>query len=95
MPFKVTDRAKAAVSLIGTATDRHLTWSRGSLLSHMTGDETISSSLAEAGRAAKAALETRRNERLTSSTKLHAQRRRPRGQLGVKVATAYKAQLDC
>jgi hypothetical protein len=36
--FKVTDRAKAAVSLIGTITDRHLTWSRGSLLSFLTGE---------------------------------------------------------
>ena len=61
VPFKANDRAKAGVSLIGAGSDRHLTWSRGSILNHLTEAENISSSLAEAGRAAKAALEMRRN----------------------------------
>lgn len=62
--FKANDRAKVAVSLIGAVSDRHLTWSRGSLLYEMTEEENISASLAEAGRAAKSALEGRRNEDL-------------------------------
>lgn len=94
VPFKVTDRARAAVSLIGTATDRQLTWSRGSLLSHLTGDETISSSLADAGRAAKAALEMHRNEQLTKFDEVAHMAETTARQLGVKIATAYKAQLD-
>lgn len=93
IPFKVTDRAKAAVSLIGTVTDRHLTWSRGSLLSHLTGDETISSSLADAGRAAKAALETRRTD-LTRFDEVAKTAEQTARDLGVRVASAYKAQLD-
>jgi hypothetical protein len=52
-PFKPNDRHKVAVSLIGTTTDRHLTWSRGSLLGHLTQGENLALSLAEAGRAAK------------------------------------------
>ena len=66
MRFKTTDRAKAAVSLIGAASDRHLTWARGSLLNQFTETENISSSLADASRAAKAALEAHRDENLTN-----------------------------
>ena len=85
VPFKVTDRAKAAVSFIGTAADRHLTWSRGSLLSHLTGDETISSSLADAGRGERKRPWKRIVMSISpSSTKLHARRRQPRGSLGSK-----------
>jgi hypothetical protein len=94
VPFKVADRARAAVSLIGTVTDRHLTWSRGSLLSHLTGDETISSSLADAGRAAKAALETRRNDQLTKFDEVAKTAEQTAKDLGVKIASGYKAQLD-
>lgn len=94
VPFKVTDRAKAAVSLIGTVTDRHLTWSRGSLLSHLTGDETISSSLADAGRAAKAALETCRADQLTKFDEVAKTAEQTARDLGVTVASEYKAQLD-
>jgi len=52
VPFKSADRAKAGVSLIGTVTDRHLTWYRGSLLNQLTETENISSSIAETCRAA-------------------------------------------
>jgi putative ATP-dependent endonuclease of OLD family len=94
VPFKVTDRARVAVSLIGTVTDRHLTWSRGSLLSYLTGDETISSSLADAGRAAKAALETCRADHLTRFDEVARTAEQTARGLGVKVASEYKAQLD-
>ena len=39
--FKAVDRAKVAVSLIGGLADRHLTWSRGSLLSGLTETESL------------------------------------------------------
>lgn len=94
VPFKLADRAKAAVSLIGTVTDRHLTWSRGSLLSHLTGDETIASSLADAGRAAKAALETCRSDQLARFDEVARTAEQTARDLGVNVASEYKAQLD-
>jgi hypothetical protein len=94
VPFRVADRARVAVSLIGTVTDRHLTWSRGSLLSYLTGDETISSSLADAGRAAKAALETCRADQLTRFDEVARTAEQTARDLGVKVASQYKAQLD-
>ena len=65
VPFRATDRAKVSVSLIGAISDRHLTWSRGSILSQLTATENITSALAGAARAAKAALEDRREQDLT------------------------------
>lgn len=92
--FKATDRAKVAVSLIGTVSDRHLTWSRGSLLTHLTAAENLASSLAEAGRAAKAALEARRNENLTKFDEVARTAEATARALGVNVASSYKAHLD-
>jgi len=94
VPFKTNDRAQAAVSLIGAVSDRHLTWSRGSLLNQLTEAENISSSLAEAGRAAKAALEARRNENLTKFDEVARTAEKTARTLGVHVASSYKAHLD-
>jgi putative ATP-dependent endonuclease of OLD family len=94
VPFKANDRAKAAVSLIGAISDRHLTWSRGSLLTRLTDAENISSSLAEAGRAAKGAMDARRGENLTKFDEVARTAEATARALGVKVASSYKAQLD-
>ncbi len=92
--FKVTDRDKVAVSLIGAVSDRHLTWSRGSILSQLTETENITSSLAEAGRAAKAALEARRAHDLSAFDKAAETAEATARALGVNVAASYKANLD-
>lgn len=94
IPFKPTDRAKAAVSLIGTISDRHLTWSRGSLLSYLTESKNLASSLAEAGRAAKSALEARRDESLKNFDAVAKTAEKTARSLGVTVAFSYKAHLD-
>jgi len=92
--FKSNDRSKAAVSLIGALTDRHLTWSRGSLLNRLTETENISSSLAEAGRAARGALEAHRNENLSKFDEVAKTAEETARTLGVNVASSYKAHLD-
>ena len=92
--FKAVDRAKASVSLIGTLSDRHLNWSRGSLLSGLTDTESLSLSLAEAGRAAKAALEAHRTQSLSQFDAIAHMTEATARSLGVNVATAYKAHLD-
>jgi len=92
--FKVSDRIKAAVSLIGAVSDRHLTWSRGSLLNQLTETENISSSLADAGRAAKAALETHRQESLSSFDRVAKNVETTAKTLGVNVSSSYRAHLD-
>jgi len=92
--FKATDRAKVAVSMIGAVSDRHLTWSRGSILSQLTETENITSSLAGVARAAKAALEARRVQDLTSFDEVAATAETTARALGVNIAASYKAHLD-
>ena len=94
VPFKATDRARVAVSLIGAASDRHLTWSRGSILSQLTRTENIGSSLAGAARAAKAALDARRQQDLRSFDAAAKTAELTAHALGVNVAASYKAHLD-
>lgn len=92
--FKAKDRARAAVSLIGTASDRHLTWSRGSILGQLTTEENITSLLADAGRAAKEALNSRRQNDLTNFDDVARKAEVTARDLGVFVVSSYKAQLD-
>ena len=94
VPFKASDRAKVAVSLIGAVSDRHLTWSRGSILSQLTQNENIASSLADAARAAKAALEARRAEDLIEFDEVARTAEATAHTLGVNVAAPYRAHLD-
>ena len=94
LPFKPSDRAKVAVSLIGAVSDRHLTWSRGSILSQLTETENITSSLADAARAAKAALELRREHDLTNFDEVARIAEATAVALGVNVAASYRAHLD-
>ncbi|UES44299.1 ATP-dependent nuclease [Roseibium aggregatum] len=93
-PFKASDRSKVAVSLIGAVADRHLTWSRGSILSQLTQTENINSSLAGAARAAKAALDAQRAEDLVSFDEVARTAETTARTLGVNVAGAYRAHLD-
>ena len=92
--FKASDRAKVAVSLIGAISDRHLTWSRGSILSRLTDTDNITSSLAGAARAAKAAVEARRTNDLIAFDEVAIAAERTARALGVRVASSYKAHLD-
>ena len=92
--FKPVDRAKVSVSLIGALSDLHLNWSRGSLLSRLTETESISLTLVEAGRAAKAALDTHRAQSLSQFDAVAQSAEKTARSLGVNVATAYKAHLD-
>ena len=94
VPFKATDRARVAVSLIGAISDRHLTWSRGSILSQLTETESITPSLAGVARAAKSALEARREEDLTGFDEVAGTAETTARALGVNVAASYKAHLD-
>lgn len=93
-PFKTSDRAKAEVSFIGAFADRHLTWGRGSILSQLTGKDKIAFSLANAARAAKAALDARRTQDLANFDSVARTAEKMARELGVVVASSYKAHLD-
>jgi putative ATP-dependent endonuclease of OLD family len=94
IPFRAAGRAKVAVSLIGATSDRHLTWSRGSILSQLTKTENITASLADAAGAAKGALDARRSEDLVGFDEVAGYAETTARALGVNVATSYKAHLD-
>ena len=89
IPFKSKDRAKAALSMIGTFSDRHLTWSRGSILSQLTTDENIASLLADAGRAAKNALDEQRTQNLSDFDQVAKKAEETAKSLGVVVRSQY------
>ena len=94
VPFKASDRAKVAVSLIGAMSDRHLRWSRSSILTQLTKTENITSSLADAARAAKSALEVHRAHDLTEFDAVAKTAEGTARTLGVGVASSYRAHLD-
>lgn len=93
-PFRTSDRGKAAVSFIGAFADRHLTWGRGSILSELTEGESITLSLANTARAARAALEAKRAEDLKAFDKVAGAAQKTAKDLGVVVTSSYKAHLD-
>jgi putative ATP-dependent endonuclease of OLD family len=94
VPFKASDRAAVALSMIGTVSDRHLTWSRGSILSQLTESDNITASLAEAARAAKTALDVRRADDLIGFDRAAGKAETTARTLGVNVTSHYKAHLD-
>jgi len=92
--FKAGDRAKVSVGYIGTYADRHLTWSKGSVLSQLTDAQSIVSSLAGAARAAKDALDSKRSTDLTDFDYTAGQAETVAKALGVSVNNSYRAHLD-
>jgi putative ATP-dependent endonuclease of OLD family len=92
--FRANDRLRLAVSLIGSYSDRHLTWSKGSILSQLTEAENIASALTGASRAAKAAFETRRAQDLVLFDKAARTVETTAKTLGVRVNQQYRAHLD-
>lgn len=94
IPFKQNDRAKVSANYIGVYSDRHLTWSKGSILSQLTESQNLTSSLAEAGRAAKDSLDARRAQNLTNFDAAATKAQATAEELGVAVSESYKAHLD-
>lgn len=92
--FRPKDRSKVAVSLIGTFSDRHLSWARGSILNQLTDSEDVPSSLAHVGRAAKSALEEKRASNLVPFDEAAGIAESTARALGVRVADSYKSHLD-
>ena len=92
--FRPKDRSKVAVSLIGTFSDRHLSWARGSILNQLIESEDAPSSLAHAGRAAKSALEEKRASHLVPFDEAAGIAESTARALGVRVADSYKSHLD-
>lgn len=90
--FKASDRAKVGVGLIGTYSDKQLTWAAGTALAKITEADNLNESLVEATRAARISLDGQREIvlRLAAASKSEYVAKN----LGVPVGQEYKAHLD-
>lgn len=91
--FKTTDRAKTNVGLIGSYSEKQLTWAAGSALTKITESKKLNESLVDATRAARISLDGQRDalehfDAAAEKSELVAK------SLGVPVEQTYKAQLD-
>lgn len=89
------DREALGCARLGLYLDRHLSWSRGSVLSRLTADpDNISSILAEAGRAARAALDAPSADQLSKLREAAARAQELGQRAGVAPTAAYRPHLD-
>lgn len=92
--FKATDRAKVGVGLIGSYSEKHLTWAAGTALAKITESDNLNESLVEATRAARSSLDGQRALVLKKFDVAAAKSEQVAKALGVPVGHEYKAHLD-
>jgi hypothetical protein len=92
--FKATDRAKVGAGLIGTYSEKQLTWAAGTALAKITESENLNESLVEATRVARSSLDGQRALVLKKFDAAAAKSEQVAKQLGVPVEHEYKAHLD-
>jgi hypothetical protein len=92
--FKSTDRAKLNVGLIGSFSDRQLTWASGSALARITEEKDLGGALVDAGRAARTSLNDQRHVALKSFDEAATKSQRVAVALGVPVHAEYVSHLD-
>jgi putative ATP-dependent endonuclease of the OLD family len=94
-PISAKDREKLGCARLGDFLDRHFSWGRGSILSRLTGEaDSLSSILAEAGRAARDAVTDVPPEKLQNLYDAAQEAKRIGAQFGVAAKTDYRPQLD-
>lgn len=94
VPFKQVDRNKVSVGLIGAYSERQLSWATGTALARLNDTQSLSESLINASRAARASLDAERPTSLKNFDEAAHMSEVIARQLGVFVQDAYKAQLD-
>jgi hypothetical protein len=92
--FKATDRAKVGVGLIGTYSEKQLTWAAGTALAKITESDNLNESLVEATRAARSSLDGQRASVLKKFDAAATKAEQVAKGLGVPVRHEYKAHLD-
>lgn len=92
--FKATDRAKVGVGLIGTYSEKQLTWATGTALAKITESDNLNESLVEATRAARSSLDGQRALVLKKFDAAATKSEQVAKGLGVPVRHEYKAHLD-
>lgn len=92
--FRTADRIKVSVGVIGTFSDRQLSWGSGTALAKMTEDQNLNESLAHASRSARRSLDENRADTLKNFDDAALKSQAAAQTLGVPVHSAYKANLD-
>ncbi len=92
--FKAADRAKVSVGLIGTYSEKQLTWAAGTALAKITESDNLNESLVEATRAARSSLDGQRALVLKKFDAAATKSEHVAKGLGVPVEHGYKAHLD-
>jgi hypothetical protein len=94
-PITAKDREKLGCARLGDFLDRHFSWGRGSILSRLTSEaDSLSSILAEAGRAARDAVTAVPPEKLQNLHDAAQKAKRVGAEFGVAAKTDYRPQLD-
>lgn len=92
--FKQVDRNKVSVGLIGTYSEKQLSWATGTALAKLTEAQSLNELLANASRTARASLDADRPVSLKNFDAAAKKSQEIAKLLGVPVSDAYKAHLD-
>lgn len=92
--FRASDRAKLNVAIIGSYSEKQLTWAAGSALARITESDNLTESLVDASRAARRSLDDERENALPNFDAAATKSEVVARGLGVPVDQNYKAHLD-
>lgn len=92
--FRSADRAKVNVGLIGSYSEKQLTWAAGTALARITESDNLNESLVDATRAARNSLDGQRAIALKNFDAAAAKSETVAKKLGVPVDDSFKAHLD-
>ena len=92
--FKAADRSKVNVGVIGSYSEKQLTWAAGTALAKITESDNLNESLVDATRAARSSLDGQRAAVLKSFDAAAAKSEVVAKRLGIPVDDSFKAHLD-
>lgn len=92
--FRTSDRIKVGVGMIGSYSERQLSWANGTALAKLTDTQNLNESLVNASRIARNSLDNNREGTLKSFDEAAQISQAVAKLLGVPVADKYKAHLD-
>jgi putative ATP-dependent endonuclease of OLD family len=91
--FRSADRNKVSVGMIGTYTEKQLSWATGSALARLTDAENLNESLANASRTARNSLDDNREVALKNFDEAALKSQNVAKLLGVPVIDAYTRRI--
>jgi hypothetical protein len=92
--FRTADRAKVSVGLIGSYSEKQLSWAAGTALAKITESDNLSESLVDATRAARSSLDGQRATALKNFDVAATLSEGVAKKLGIPIDDSFKAHLD-